>query len=287
MIPTKVSNVYVCSLASGSNGNVYYIEYDGEAILVDVGISYKKLKNRAMTRQVDLSKVRAAIISHEHSDHVYGLAAFCHHQDVRAYMTRGTFDAMKPKYRPDPSVVGILRVNDSSKVGKFTVHCFAKPHDVKEPCSFRIEVAGISIGVFTDIGAPCDGLKEHLAKCHMAFMESNYDESMLQANRKYTDFLKRRIVSGHGHLSNKESAAIVSEVNSQTLHTLFLSHISEENNSPEVAMEAFASLTDKYRIEVMSRVEASQIWHVSATESTVVPQKILIPARLDRVPITI
>lgn len=281
-----MDDVIVCSLASGSNGNIYYIEYRGNAIAVDMGISFKRLKNRAQTRHVDLRKIRAVLVSHEHSDHVYGLAALCRHVGARAYMTRGTFDGMRIKYRPENDKVTLFSPGEPFAVGDFVVHSFVKPHDVEEPCSFRIEVGGVSVGVFTDIGASCQGLEDNLRLCHMAFLESNYDEDMLRAGR-YPEYLKRRIVSGLGHLSNVQAADIVRKVRPPRLHTLFLSHISHDNNRPDIALRAFDDLRAIYTVKVMSRDEASDLWRVGPSGSVRLPPVFDIPARLDRVPLSV
>ncbi len=283
----KVEEVRVCSLASGSNGNVYYIEYGGEAMVVDVGISYRKLKNRAMTRKVDLRKIKYIFISHEHSDHVYGLAGLSKQVGASVFMTRGTWDGMRDKYRPAPAqTTAFASGGDPVQAGPFKVFSFAKPHDVIEPCSFRVEVGGVSIGVFTDIGSPCDELVSNISKCQLVFLESNYDMPMLWAGR-YPERLKQRVTSGLGHLSNIQAHDAVCRAEPANLHAIFLSHISHENNRSDIALQAFSDLADKYLVKVMSRDEASDIWSVSPTGVTKVPPVIDLPSRLDRVPLKI
>lgn len=255
-------------------------------MVVDVGISYRKLKNRAMTRHIDLRKIKYVFISHEHSDHVYGLAGLCKQTGAHVFMTRGTWDGMRDKYRPEPSSTTFFKIGTPVTAGPFTVHSFEKPHDVVEPCSFRVEAGGVNIGVFTDIGAPCDGLDEHLPLCQLVFLESNYDLPLLKAGR-YPERLKQRVISGHGHLSNAQAHDTVAALTPHNLHAIFLSHISRENNRPDIALAAFADLADKYLIKVMSRDEASDIWQVSTDGVKLVPQVIQIPERLDRVPIRI
>ncbi len=281
-----VEDVKVCSLASGSNGNIYYVEFGDDAIVVDMGISFRRLKNRAQTRHIDLKKIRAVLVSHEHSDHVYGLPALCRHTGAMAYMTRGTFDGMRVKYRPAQENIRFINIGDPITIGPFTAYSFDKPHDVEEPCSFRIEVNGVNIGVFTDIGDVCPGLEQNLALCNLAFLESNYDEDMLR-NGNYPAYLKNRIVSGRGHLSNIQAADLVRRLAPPALHTIFLSHISHENNRPTLALQAFDDLRQKYEIRVMSRDEASDVWSVTTQRATCLPPVIEIPERLDRVPLNI
>jgi len=277
---TTQANLKICSLASGSNGNAYYIAAGNEAILVDCGISYKQILGRAKSRGVDLRQVKAVFITHEHSDHVRGMRVFCQNFKADCYMTKGTALKCKAFYMPVAPVKAIC-YNESVTIGPFTVHCFEKPHDVEEPCSFRIEVDGVSIGVFTDIGCSCEGLKDNLAKCHVAFLESNYDEAMLWAG-KYPEYLKQRVASDHGHLSNVQAADIVREVNPPHLHTLILSHLSADNNRPQIAEKAFAEFAGKYKVMHASRYEAGEVFYVTETECSSKPKPIVIPDRLDR-----
>lgn len=281
-----MQNVKVCSLASGSNGNIYYIEYGDDAIVVDMGISFRRLKLRAQSRHIDLKKIRAVLVSHEHSDHVYGLPTLCRQTGAVAYMTHGTFIGMRDKYRPTRDLVKFINIGEPLTIGPFNIHSFSKPHDVEDPCSFRIEVAGVNIGVFTDIGKPCKGLEDNLMLCNLVFLESNYDGELL-LDGPYPQHLKDRIVSGFGHLSNYQAADIVRQLAPPKLHTIFLSHISHENNTPELALKAFHDLRPKYEIRVMSRDEASDVWAVTPDNATCVPPVIEIPERLDRVPLTI
>lgn len=272
--------VRICSLASGSNGNAYYIETENGAILIDVGISYRQLVGRARSQKLNLQRIKAAFITHEHSDHVRGLRVFCNKYNIPAYMTAGTANRCKPYYMPaDP--VRKIAADSVTVVGDITVHSFSKPHDVAEPCSFMVEAHGVNIGVFTDIGTNCPGLSKHLAMCHVAFLESNYDEAMLWAGR-YPQQLKVRVASDVGHLSNKQAADIVEEVNPPLLHTLILSHISADNNRPQIAAKEFERFGGRYRIMTASRYEAGEVYTVTTEECTSKPKEIIIPERLDR-----
>lgn len=257
--------IYICSLASGSNGNAYYIGTKDEAILIDCGISYRQVVNRAKSACIDLRKVKAVFITHEHSDHVRGLRVFCQNFNVDCYMTKGTALKCRTFYMPQYPAKAI-NYGDVVNVGPFAVHCFEKPHDVEEPCSFRVQVADINIGVFTDIGCSCHGLVENLRECHIAFLESNYDEAMLWAG-KYPQYLKQRVASDHGHLSNEQAAAIVRDVNPPHLHTIILSHLSADNNHPRIAHKAFDEFKEK-GINIMhaSRYEAGPLFAITETD---------------------
>lgn len=273
-------NVKICSLASGSNGNAYYIEAGDESILVDAGISYRQLKNRAKSKGIDIRKIKAIFITHEHSDHVRGLRVLSQNYKFDTYMTHGTALKCREYYLP-VRPAKCIKYDEMVSVGIFNIYCFKKPHDVEEPCSFRIEVKGINIGIFTDIGCICDELCENLAKCHVAFLESNYDEAMLR-DGKYPQHLKQRIASNLGHLSNIQAADIVEQVNPQHLHTLILSHLSAENNHPRLAIKAFERFDGKYKIITASRYEAGELMTVDVNSCESSPKAITIPERLDR-----
>ena len=262
--------IRICALASGSSGNAYYIEYGNDAILIDAGVSYnpanRKTKNpmlslsqRAFKCGISLNKVCAVFITHEHSDHVRGLKGFCkQHPRAKTFMTAGTAKRTKPYYMPSDNV-NIIECGTVISVGDFNVHCFAKPHDVLEPCSFRIEIGSTSIGVFTDIGEVNDTLREHFSMCRAVFLESNYDETML-ANGPYPKKLKDRVASSEGHLSNIQARALLHETQPEELQLLILSHISENNNTIEKALEAFKDFSDRYSISAVKRNDVGEVF---------------------------
>ena len=242
--------VELCALASGSNGNCYYIGNERDAILVDAGISAKQILIRMHEAGLDPSKIRGIFISHEHTDHVSGVRVLSKRLGVQAWFTQGTLDALRETERPELSAVFV-----PGKVigcGSFSVHTFLKNHDAAEPCSFRIEHDGWHVGVFTDIGEPCDRLKLHLRKCHALFLETNYDEKMLWEG-SYPYLLKRRVASSHGHLSNDQAFELIRDHAGPELLHVFLSHLSGENNRPEIALERFQSLTDRFNVSLTSR----------------------------------
>ena len=143
-------------------------------------------------------------------------------------------------------------------MGAFTIHAFTKRHDANEPCSYRVELEGYNIGVMTDIGSVCEHVSAHFQQCNVVFLESNYDEQMLW-NGKYPWPLKKRIASEVGHLSNVQALELVQQYGNGLLRTIFLSHLSGENNTPEIAYEAFKPLHETYEIIKTSRHEASVV----------------------------
>lgn len=248
--------VELCALASGSNGNCYYIGNETDAVLVDAGVSAKQILLRMNEAGLDSSKVRAIFVSHEHTDHVSGVRVLSKRLGVPVWFSQGTYAALRETERPE--LYSFFNPGKALKIGSFTIHPFLKNHDAVEPCSFRIEHDDWHIGVFTDIGEACDRLKQHLRKCHALFLETNYDEKMLWEG-SYPYILKRRVASSVGHLSNDQAFELIRDHAGPELVHVFLSHLSGENNRPELAEARFESLTARFIVKLTSRHTHSEL----------------------------
>lgn len=249
----------ICAIASGSNGNCYYIGNHEDAILVDAGISCKQIVNRMAEKGLDPFKIKAVFITHEHGDHLRGARGVNKKLQVPIYLSAKTFTGAYKNMRPDSPKFFTLA--DEIKVGNFTIFPVSKKHDAAEPCSFRIQYKNKNVGVFTDIGEACDNVKTHLKKCDGLFLESNYDEKMLWEGR-YPQFLKVRVASEVGHLSNDQTYELLDKHSSENLQCVFLSHISKDNNTPEKAVERMESLTGKFDVKLTSRFEAGEVYKI-------------------------
>jgi phosphoribosyl 1,2-cyclic phosphodiesterase len=254
-----MSKLEICALASGSNGNCYYIGNDDEALLIDAGLSARQLQLRFLEKGIDEAKVKAILITHEHADHARGARVLSKRLQIPVYITKKTFLALSKATRPADPVW--FEPNESFAVGRFEVHSFAKQHDAVDACSFRIGYAGRSIGVMTDIGEACERVKEHFSQCHAVFLESNYDEEMLR-NGPYPYYLKERVASGRGHLSNVQAFELANEFAGEQLQAIFLSHLSGENNTPELAGAVFNSLRSRFRVELTSRHQPTALFFI-------------------------
>ena len=248
--------VEICALASGSNGNSYYIGNETEAILIDAGIYYKRLKERLADAGLSKSKIKAIFISHEHTDHIQGVRVTTKKLEVPAIFSRLTLQHAQRKHRPD--LFAYFEPGVVYKFGNISVFPFLKNHDAIEPCSFRVEIGGKHIGVFTDIGAADDTFIAEFAKCDAVFLETNYDKDMLW-NGHYPYYIKQRVDSDRGHLSNEQALELVQKHASPNLEYIFLSHISDSNNTYDLAKEAFAPLNDKHKVLLTSREGISEI----------------------------
>jgi len=248
--------IELCALASGSNGNSYYVGNEWDAVLVDAGVSAKKILMRIQDAGLDASKIRGIFVSHEHSDHVSGVRVLSKRLGIPAWFSQGTYNSLRETEQPE--LFHIFIPGKTVKVGSLSIHSFLKNHDAAEPCSFRIEHDDWHVGVFTDIGEACDRLIHHLRKCHALFLETNYDEKMLWEG-SYPFMLKRRVASSHGHLSNDQAFELIRDHAGPELVHVFLSHLSGENNRPELAEARFESLTDRFNVKLTSRHTHSEL----------------------------
>lgn len=248
--------VEICALASGSNGNCYYIGNEQAAVLIDAGISCKQMLVRMADLGLDAGKVKAVFISHEHVDHIRGARVIAKKLNIPVYFTYGTWNHAHKSSKPVHHQ--FFQVNQAITINGMIIHAFSKQHDAGEPCSFRVELEGMSIGVMTDIGEACPQVISHLKQCDALFLESNYDEQLLW-NGNYPWPLKKRVASALGHLSNDQALSLLMEHAGPQLKTVFLSHISAENNTPELAFETFRPLHNQMEVLLTSRTTASVV----------------------------
>ncbi|ANE49452.1 metallo-beta-lactamase [Flavisolibacter tropicus] len=267
-------SVYITSLNSGSNGNCYYVGNDNEAVLVDVGISCKEVETRINKLGLSLSKVKAIFVSHEHTDHVRGIPVLASKYRLPVYITTNTL--RNCRFRLDKQLLNTFQANEPVSIGSLKVTAFPKFHDAVDPYSFVVANGNVRVGVFTDIGAPCENLTHYFKQCHAAFLESNYDEVLLEKG-KYPYYLKNRIRSGHGHLSNTQALAFFKEHRPAYMSHLILSHLSNENNCPKLVYDLFSEHANNIEIIVASRFEATPVYTIAALEGAPVMSVINLP----------
>ena len=262
-MPDKTDQmIEICALASGSNGNCYYIGDKEDAILIDAGINCKQILTRMRSKGLSPDKIRGIFVTHEHNDHVCGARVLGKKLDIPVYMTKGTYQSLY--FINQPLAVRFLRPGQPVMLIPFIIHPFLKNHDAKEPTSFRIELHGINVGIFTDIGLPCNNVTSHLHECHAVFLETNYDEKMLWEG-SYPYPLKQRVASDVGHLSNKQAVDLLTEHAGTDLKWVLLSHLSAENNTPKVAFSSLQHLESRFNIRLTSRHEPSEVIQIRNT----------------------
>jgi phosphoribosyl 1,2-cyclic phosphodiesterase len=214
---------------------------------------------------LDIKKVKAVFISHEHTDHIRGIELFSKKHQVPVYITDAT--RRNGRVKLEKHLTKTFSSTAPVEIGRLSVAAFNKFHDAADPYSFTISSGEVQVGVFTDIGRPCANLVHHFKQCHAAFLESNYDEAML-ANGNYPFHLKKRITGGLGHLSNNEALELFRTHRSQQLTHLFLSHLSQNNNSPALVQQLFDAHADGVKMIVASRTAPSLVYHIDAKDKT-------------------
>lgn len=268
-------SLFVCSLNSGSNGNCYYVGNDRDAILVDAGISCREIEKRLFNRGLSIKNIRALFISHEHSDHINGARVLSKKYNLPVYITPQTLTYSQLNI--NSTLVKHLSANTPISIGSLNVSAFIKYHDACDPHSFIVQSNGIQVGVFTDIGKVCDNLIYHFKQCHAAFLESNYDEEMLD-NGRYPYHLKRRIKGGLGHLSNSQALQLCLQHKPPFMSHLFLSHLSKENNCPNLVKQLFSNNIRNIEIVIASRYEPTNVYQIStkkvSLKKTCIPQQL-------------
>ena len=227
----------ICSLASGSKGNSIFIGNDNCKILIDAGISCRQLELRLNKIEETLAEINAIFVTHEHSDHISGLKVVNKKFKIPVFIAKNSFCK---KYENIENIV-FFEPGDLIKFKNFSIKTFSIPHDALDPVGYKISYKQHSIGISTDIGKPTYLIKETLKECDTLFLEFNHDEDLLIYGN-YPWELKQRIKSNIGHLSNKQAIDILKEMHAKNI---FISHISEENNSHEKIFKEIENITYK------------------------------------------
>jgi phosphoribosyl 1,2-cyclic phosphodiesterase len=224
--------IEVCALASGSKGNAYVVGSEGCYVLVDCGIPSRRLRKALDAIGVPLDAIEGILVSHEHRDHVSGLGVFRKECPAVLYATAGTCEGIED---PGPGPVREIEAGRPFAVGPFEIRPFAVPHDAVDPVAFRIESEAGAVALVTDLGTADERVREAIAGVRALVIESNHDEELLRAG-SYPWYLKERILSDYGHLSNRASQAALVGSAHEGLEVVVLAHLSEENNRPNLAL---------------------------------------------------
>ncbi|HVZ96723.1 MAG TPA: MBL fold metallo-hydrolase [Chitinophagaceae bacterium] len=251
--------LYVSSLNSGSNGNCYYIGTGQEAVLIDAGISCREIEKRLKKLNLAISKIKAVFISHEHTDHIKGVETLSSKYQVPVYITSGTFKNCSleiERHLHLPFAPGT-----AITIGGLSILPFRKYHDAADPNSFVISYKSIRVGVFTDIGHVCESLITHFSGCTAAFLETNYDEKMLDGGN-YPYHLKQRIKSKLGHLSNLQALELFTTHRPAFMSHIFLSHLSENNNHPRLVEDLFTPHAGSVKIIIAPRNKETSVYEI-------------------------
>lgn len=232
-------------LFSGSKGNSYYIGTSSGGVLIDAGKNCKQIVNALTLNDIDINKIGAIFITHEHSDHCSGLKVFGAKYGIKIYASLGTMNALEEKNKIDARCKTDIIENEIS-VGDMLIKRINTPHDAAESCCYRVTTSDQKNAVIaTDMGVMTDGVRNACMGSDFVVLESNHDIEMLKQNLFYPPSLKSRILSSIGHLSNVAcSAELVNIVKSGT-SKIMLGHLSEQNNTPKTAITQSVSVLQK------------------------------------------
>ncbi len=228
----------ISALSSGSCGNCFYVLNNDKAILVDAGITHTQVVERLGLLRESPKKIKGIFITHEHSDHIRGADVLARKLNVPLFATKGTIN--NGFLCSEDSLINEIKSNENISLAGMEIQAFSKSHDASQPVSFAIR-NGKTISIITDIGYACKNVIENVSNSDLLVMESNHDLNMLDYG-PYPYFLKSRIKSDIGHLSNLHSALCILEHARPKLNKVMLSHLSEVNNTPELAFNTFSSL---------------------------------------------
>ena len=228
-----------CSIASGSSGNCIYVGSECAHVLVDIGISGKKMEQGLNSLDLTGRDIDGILITHEHSDHIKGLGVIARKYGIPIYATGGTVDAMLRCGSLGKIPEGIfreIREDQTFEIKDLKINPFTIPHDAAQPVGYRLECGESSVGIATDLGKYNDYIIENLQNLDALLLEANHDIRMLQVG-KYPYYLKQRILGDRGHLSNENAGRLLCRLLHDNMKAVFLGHLSRENNYEELAYE--------------------------------------------------
>lgn len=227
-------------LGSGSRGNAALVAGGDTLVMIDCGFSLAETTRRMQTLGVSPEQVDAILVTHEHNDHIAGVGKFVRRYGTEVWMTHGTRRVWKDAAVPE---IRMINPHLAFRLGEFEVQPYPVPHDACEPCQFVLKTAGRRIGILSDAGSITPHICEQLNGCDALLLECNHDPQML-AQGPYAESLKQRVAGPWGHLSNQQAAGLLAQLEVAALQHLAVTHISETNNTPELAHAAVAATLD-------------------------------------------
>lgn len=249
-------------LGSGSSGNSTFLATERVRLLIDAGLSGRETLRRLALIGERLESLDAILITHEHSDHVNGLARLAGQRRIPVYISSMTRAALPPQIKLPAEET--FRAGCRFEIGDITVEPFTIPHDAVDPVAFRFTAEGVRVAIVTDLGYMPQNVKHYLAGCHGLILESNHDLEMLRSG-PYPWYVKQRVMSREGHLSNTALGEFLREEFDREARLLVLAHLSQQNNHPEIArLEAAAALeaqsARETKLAVSSQDEPTEVF---------------------------
>jgi len=218
------------------------VEHDGTCLLIDLGFTVKETEKRLRRVGRSPADVAAVLVTHEHGDHIHGVAPFARKHCVPVYMTSGTYNSKRLGHLPQ---LHVISCHESIFIETFEITPVPVPHDAREPCQYLISADGRTLGLLTDLGHVTRFIEEQYSQCDALILECNHDVKML-ATGPYSARLKKRVAGNYGHLSNEQAASLLTKVDLDRLQHLVIAHVSEKNNMPMLARDEICSASERW-----------------------------------------
>lgn len=250
-------------LASGSEGNALVVQAGTTCLLIDSGLSAKRLAEALARVGLEPTQLAAILVTHEHDDHIGGVVRAANRWRLPVYGTWGTLKSVAPW--PETVDFRPLESLNAFPIGELEVQPFAVPHDAREPVQYTFSYRQQKLGLLTDTGHITPHIRHHLDGCNALILETNHDPELLRQSR-YPPHLIRRIAGDWGHLSNQQAAQLLADIDTSRLQHLIAAHLSQENNQAELAQSSLAAA-----------LECAPDWIVVASQQEGVPWRIIHP----------
>ena len=254
-----------CSLFSGSSGNCFFIKSDNTNILIDAGVSAKKICSALLQFDTSINNIDAILVTHEHIDHTKSLATLSNNYNIPIYANKKTWEFLNStNIKVEEKNKNTFTMSKKFKIGDFTVFPFPIPHDAADPCGFNVFYNNKKLTIATDIGHVSTELLDNLKNSISILLESNYDPEILKYS-SYPYLLKKRIAGDIGHLSNESAGKTLKALYNSGLKNAILVHLSKESNFPELAYKTvFNELSncENFLLEVAPRNNPSKMFEI-------------------------
>lgn len=254
-----------CSLYSSSSGNSFFVQSDSTKIIIDAGVSLKKISTALEEININGEDINAILVTHDHIDHTKSIATLSNKYNIPVYANKKTWEAIPDiASKVQECNKKLFTISETFSIGDIKILPFHTPHDAADPCGFNLYNSNKKISIATDIGYVSEELLNHLKESSCILLESNYDPEILKCSR-YPYMLKQRISGDKGHLSNISAAKTLSELYNSGLKKALLIHLSKENNFPELAYETIKNETlncTNLSIDVAPRDKPTKLFNV-------------------------
>lgn len=241
------------SFGSGSSGNCYYLYTETDSIMIDIGVGIRGLKKHFSNYGLRLEQVRHILVTHDHADHVKSVGSLSNDYHLSVYTTKKVHDGIERNYcvrkKIEADHVKFIEKNVPFTVGEFRVTPFGVPHDSTDNVGFQVECEGVTFCLITDVGHITEEMHDFIGRANYLVLEANHSVQMLQQGM-YPQYLKDRILGPNGHLSNDACGEALAQYATSNLRRVWLCHLSEENNHPELARKTVEQILRNYGIVV-------------------------------------